>query len=193
MGRYSAAARRKKQKRTAHHRTFQDGPKSYLGPPRESRRPRQSGTVGMRPSERKNKTNFYVLPLPLILPSRSSSDLAAHFSRGIRHYLETPPLPDIKSTAKEGYFSLTTFPLLAGRRLLWRKERGRFHAANCPRFISKGLLVEFKWSHQGSYYRPVLLSCRFRFAITDISKNVIFSMGRKANYHSIVNFRKRFS
>lgn len=91
MGRYSAAARRKKQKRTAHHRTFQDGPKSYLGPPRESRRPRQSGTVGMRPSERKNKTNFYVLPLPLILPSRSSSDLAAHFSRGIRHYLETPP------------------------------------------------------------------------------------------------------
>lgn len=150
MGRYSAAAQRKKQKRMARHRTFQDGPKSYLGPPRESRRPRQSGTVGMRPSERKNKTNFYVLPLPLILLSRPSSNLAAHFSRGIRHYLEPlPPLPGIKSTAKEGYFSLTTFPLLTGRRLLWRKERGRFHAANCPRFISKGLLGEFKWAHQG--------------------------------------------
>lgn len=109
MGRYSAAAQRKKQKRTARHRTFQDGPKSYLGPPRESRRPRQSGTVGMRPSERKNKTNFYVLPLPLILLSRSSSDLAAHFSRGIRHYLEASPLSPSSLPRRKGTSLLLPF------------------------------------------------------------------------------------
>jgi len=125
MGRYSAAARRKKQKRTAHHRTFQDGPKSYLGPPRESRRPRQSGTVGMRPSERKNKTNFYVLPLPLILPSRSSSDLAAHFSRGIRHYLETPPPPSRHQVYREGRVLLSYYLSFARRTAAALAERKR--------------------------------------------------------------------
>lgn len=180
MGRYSAAAQRKKQKRTARHRTFQDGPKAIWDHPESRGGPGNLVPLECDRRNEKTKQIFMSSPSPSFssrVPLRISPPTSVE-ALGITQ--RPPPLPDIKSTAKEGYFSLTTFPLLAGRRLLWRKERGRFHAANCPRFISKGLLVEFKWSRQGSYYRPVLLSYRFRFAITDISRNVIFSMGKKS-------------
>lgn len=180
MGRYSAAVKNKNVRLTTE--TFQDGPKSYLGPPRESRRPRQSGTVGMRPSERKNKTNFYVLPLPLILPSRSSSDLAAHFSRGIRHYLETPspplPLPPSRHQAsprRKGTSLLLPFLRSQDGGCFGGKKEVDFTLRIVHDSFLRASSVEFKWSSpRVSYYRPVFLSCRFRLAITDISRNVIF-------------------
>lgn len=68
---------------------------------------RWNATVGTK------KQNKFLCPPP---PPRSlfsrvpSSDLAAHFSRGIRHYLEPPylfhPFPDIKSTARRKGISL---------------------------------------------------------------------------------------
>lgn len=69
-----------------------DHPESWGGPAIWCR---WNATVGT-----KNKTNFYVVPSPRHPQPRFSSDLAAHFGGGIRHYLERS-----KSTTKKGYLS----------------------------------------------------------------------------------------
>lgn len=176
MGRRIAAAAAEKTKTTARHRTLQDGPKSYLGPPRESRGPRQSGTVGMWPSERKTKQIFMSSPSPPAL-FRPPARIPPLFSSAEALLKVTPPLKFYRERRVCLPSSLTL--TLAGRQSLWRSEEevdftlrivhGSFRRASSE---------EFKWTLRVLLSIEVFSKEKFHFAITGRMYTLSCSAGR---------------